>query len=162
MTRIAVTLDGFAVDIKTKVPLKKTFLEWIIDEIYRWLRQLPSPEYPLYQRLTSDSTNNYLRIDETALTTDLVLLIPIQQVLHFPFCFTDYSQFDSINLLDVSAFPQEDSFINRITGGGFGSSEQAEQFTAKLATKQRTNHRVLGKQMLLFATDPSIGQGMIV
>lgn len=110
----------------------------------------------------SDSTNDYLRMDETVLTTDLVLLIPQQKVLHFPFWFTDYSRVWSINLLDVSAFRQENSFINRITGGGFASSEQATHFTAKLATQQKINHRVLGKQMLLFTTDPSIGQGMIV
>ena len=110
----------------------------------------------------SDSTNDYLRMDETVLTTDLVLLIPQQKVLHFPFWFTDYSRVWSINLLDVSAFRQENSFINRITGGGFASGTQAKWFTEKLAAKQKTNHRVLGKQMLLFATDPSIGQGMIV
>ena len=52
--------------------------------------------------------------------------------------------------------------ITRITGGGFASSGQEKEFTEKLAAKQKTNHRVLGKQMLLFATDPSIGQGMIV
>lgn len=52
--------------------------------------------------------------------------------------------------------------ITRITGGGFASSGQETEFTEKLAAKQKTNHRVLGKQMLLFATDPSIGQGMIV
>ena len=161
MTRLSVTLDGFAVDIKTKVALKKSFLDLIVDQIHHLLSQSPTNSHTLYRRLTPEDTD-YRRIDETTLTTALVLLVPQQQVLHFPFWFTHYWDVHSLCLLGVSAFRQENSFINRITGGGFASSEQATHFTAKLATQQKINHRVLGKQMLLFTTDPSIGQGMIV
>lgn len=109
---------------------------------------MQSPSYTLYRRID----------------TDLVLLIPPQQVLYFPFLFTHYWRIYALRLFEVSAYRLggKGSLITRITGGGFASSGQETEFTEKLAAKQKTNHRVLGKQMLLFATDPSIGQGMIV
>lgn len=60
---------------------------------------MQSPSHTLYQRPTSESTDVYRRID-----TDLVLLIPPQQVLYFPFLFTHYWHVYALRLFNVSAY----------------------------------------------------------
>jgi len=57
---------------------------------------------------------------------------------------------------------ENNKMLTRIYGTAFPTKEEVQEYLKKLEMAEKRNHRVLGKQLKLFALIPEIGQGLPV
>lgn len=52
--------------------------------------------------------------------------------------------------------------LTRVYGTAFGSKAELDQYLAQVEEARKRDHRVIGRQLRLFATDDRVGQGLIL
>jgi threonyl-tRNA synthetase len=167
--------DGFYYDFEFSTPIEEEDLKKIEKE----MKKIVKKNLPFKQIFMSrEEAKKYLKTIDQNYKLELLEEIPDKEVSFFTTGDNDFidlcrgphventKEIGHIKLLKTAGAywrgDENNKMLTRIYGTAFETKDQLKEYLNKLELAEKRNHRVLGKQLKLFALIPEIGQGLPV
>jgi threonyl-tRNA synthetase len=167
--------DGFYYDFDFSSPIEESDLKKIESEMKKIIKK----NLPFQQIFMSrDEATNYLKTIDQEYKLELLEEIPDEDLSFYTTGDNDFidlcrgphvestKDIGSVKLLKTAGAywrgDENKKMLTRIYGTAFESKEELKDHLQKLEMAEKRNHRVLGKQLKLFALISEIGQGLPV
>jgi threonyl-tRNA synthetase len=167
--------DGFYYDFEFSTPIEEGDLKNIEKEMKNIIkRNLPFEQI----FMPREEAIQYLKAIDQTYKLELLEGIPDEELSFFTTGDKDFidlcrgphventKEIGAIKLLKTAGAywkgDEHNKMLTRIYGTAFNTKEELKEHLDKIAAAERNNHRVLGKQLKLFALIPEIGQGLPV
>lgn len=167
--------DGFYYDFEFSSPIEEEDLKSIEKEMKKIIKKNLPFEQIFMPR---DEAKEYLEAIDQTYKLELLEDIPDEQLSFFTTGDRDFidlcrgphvnstKEIGAVKLLKTAGAywrgDEKRDMLTRIYGTAFETKDELQAHLAKLDAAERNNHRVLGKQLKLFALIPEIGQGLPV
>ncbi|MFA6754780.1 MAG: threonine--tRNA ligase, partial [Candidatus Dojkabacteria bacterium] len=169
------TDDGFYYDFEFATPIEEEDLKNIEKEMKKIIKK----NIPFKQVFMSrEEAKKYLTTIDQNYKLELLDEIPDEELSFYTTGDNDFidlcrgphventKEINAIKLLKTAGAywrgDESKKMLTRIYGTAFGSKDELKEHLNNLALAEKRNHRVLGKQLKLFALIPEIGQGLPV
>ncbi len=167
--------DGFYYDFEFSTPIEEEDLKKIEKEMKKIIKK----NLPFKQIfMTREEVEKYLKAIDQDYKLELFNEIPDEEVSFFTTGDNDFidlcrgphventKEIGHVKLLKTAGAywrgDEKNKMLTRIYGTAFETKEELKEYLHKLELAEKRNHRVLGKQLKLFALIPEIGQGLPV
>jgi threonyl-tRNA synthetase len=167
--------DGFYYDFKFSAPIEEKDLKKIEKEMKKIIKK----NLPFQQIFMSrKEAKKYLKTIGQEYKLELLEEIPDKEVSFYTTGDNDFidlcrgphvestKEIGAIKLLKTAGAywrgDENNEMLTRIYGTAFENKEELKEHLKNLELAEKRNHRVLGKQLKLFALIPEIGQGLPV
>jgi threonyl-tRNA synthetase len=167
--------DGFYYDFEFSTPIEEEDLKKIEKEMKKIIKK-----NLLFQQvfMPREEAIKYLKAIDQDYKLELLEDIPDEELSFYTTGDNDFidlcrgphvestKEIGSIKLLKTAGAywrgDEKNKMLTRIYGTAFETKEELKEHLQKLEMAEKRNHRVLGKQLKLFALIPEIGQGLPV
>jgi threonyl-tRNA synthetase len=167
--------DGFYYDFEFSNPIEESDLKKIEKEMKKIIKK----NLPFQQIFMSrKEAKKYLKTIDQKYKLELLEDIPDEELSFYTTGDNDFidlcrgphvestKEIGAIKLLKTAGAywrgDENNKMLTRIYGTAFETKEELKEHMNNLALAEKRNHRVLGKQLKLFALIPEIGQGLPV
>jgi len=167
--------DGFYYDFEFSTPLEEEDLKRIEKEMKKTIKK----NLPFKQVFMSrEEAKKYLETIDQKYKLELLEEIPDEQLSFYTTGDNDFidlcrgphiestKDIGAVKLLKTAGAywrgDEKKKMLTRIYGTAFETKDELKEHLQKLELAKKRNHRVLGKQLKLFALIPEIGQGLPV
>jgi threonyl-tRNA synthetase len=167
--------DGFYYDFEFSIPIEEEDLKKIEKEMKKIIKKnLPFQQIFMPRK----EAKKYLKTIDQKYKLELLEEIPDEEVSFYTTGDNDFidlcrgphvestKEIGAVKLLKTAGAywrgNENNKMLTRIYGTAFKTKEELKQHMDNLALAEKRNHRVLGKQLKLFALIPEIGQGLPV
>jgi threonyl-tRNA synthetase len=167
--------DGFYYDFEFASPIEESDLKKIEMEMKKIIKK----NLPFEQIFMSrEEAIKYLKAIDQEYKLELLKEIPDEEVSFYTTGDNDFidlcrgphvestKEIGAVKLLKTAGAywrgDENNKMLTRIYGTAFPTKEEVKEYLKKLEMAEKRNHRVLGKQLKLFALIPEIGQGLPV
>jgi threonyl-tRNA synthetase len=167
--------DGFYYDFEFSNPIEEEDLKKIEKEMKKIIKK----NLPFQQIFMSrEEAKKYLKTIDQEYKLELLKDIPDAELSFYTTGDNDFidlcrgphientKEIGAIKLLKTAGAywrgDENNKMLTRIYGTAFETKEELKDYLNKLQLAEKRNHRVLGKQLKLFALIPEIGQGLPV
>ncbi|KUK76688.1 MAG: threonyl-tRNA synthetase, partial [candidate division WS6 bacterium 34_10] len=167
--------DGFYYDFEFVSPIEESDLKKIEKEMKKIIKK----NLPFEQIFMSrEEAVKYLKAIDQEYKLELLEEIPDEDVSFYTTGDNDFidlcrgphvestKEIGAVKLLKTAGAywrgDENNKMLTRIYGTAFPTKEEVQEYLKKLEMAEKRNHRVLGKQLKLFALIPEIGQGLPV
>jgi len=167
--------DGFYYDFEFASPIEESDLKKIEKEMKKIIKK----NLPFEQIFMSrEEAIKYLKAIDQEYKLELLKEIPDEEVSFYTTGDNDFidlcrgphvestKEIGAVKLLKTAGAywrgDENNKMLTRIYGTAFPTKEEVKEYLKKLEMAEKRNHRVLGKQLKLFALIPEIGQGLPV
>jgi threonyl-tRNA synthetase len=167
--------DGFYYDFKFSSPIEEDDLKNIEKEMKKIIKK----NLPFKQIfMPREEAKKYLKTIGQDYKLELLEEIPDEEVSFYTTGDNEFidlcrgphvensKEISAVKLLKTAGAywrgDENNEMLTRIYGTAFESKEELKEYLKNLELAEKRNHRVLGKQLKLFALIPEIGQGLPV
>ncbi len=167
--------DGFYYDFEFNTPIEEDDLKKIEKEMKKIIKK----DLPFEQVLMSrEEAKKYLKTIDQEYKLDLLKDIEGEELSFYATGDNDFldlcrgshvestKEIGAVKLLKTAGAywrgDENNKMLTRIYGTAFENKEELQEHLKNLELAEKRNHRVLGKQLKLFALIPEIGQGLPV
>ena len=167
--------DGFYYDFEFSTPIEENDLKKIEKEMKKIIKKnLPFKQILMPRK----EAEKYLKTIDQTYKQELLKDIPDEEVSFYTTGDNDFidlcrgphvestEEIGAIKLLKTAGAywkgDENNKMLTRIYGTVFETKDELKEYLNNLALAEKRNHRVLGKQLKLFALIPEIGQGLPV
>jgi threonyl-tRNA synthetase len=167
--------DGFYYDFEFASPIEESDLKKIEKEMKKIIKK----NLPFKQIfMTREEAIKYLKAIDQEYKLELLKEIPDEEVSFFTTGDNEFidlcrgphventKEVGAVKLLKTAGAywrgDENNKMLTRIYGTAFPTKEEVQEYLKNLEMAEKRNHRVLGKQLKLFALIPEIGQGLPV
>jgi threonyl-tRNA synthetase len=167
--------EGFYYDFEFSTPIEEKDLKRIEKEMKKIIKK----NLPFEQVFMSrEEAKKYLKTIDQTYKLELLEDIPDEDLSFFTTGDNDFidlcrgphvdstKEIGAVKLLKTAGAywrgDENNKMLTRIYGTAFETKEEIKEYLEKLELAEKRNHRVLGKQLKLFALIPEIGQGLPV
>jgi len=167
--------DGFYYDFEFSTPIEENDLKKIEKEMKKIIKKnLPFKQILMPRK----EAEKYLKTIDQTYKQELLKDIPDEEVSFYTTGDNDFidlcrgphvestEEIGAIRLLKTAGAywkgDENNKMLTRIYGTVFETKDELKEYLNNLALAEKRNHRVLGKQLKLFALIPEIGQGLPV
>jgi threonyl-tRNA synthetase len=167
--------EGFYYDFEFSSPIEESDLKKIEKE----MKKIVKKNLPFQQIFMSrEEAKKYLKAIDQDYKLELLEDIPDEDLSFYTTGDNDFidlcrgphvestNEIGAIKLLKTAGAywrgDENNKMLTRIYGTAFETKEELKEHLQKLEMAEKRNHRVLGKQLKLFALIPEIGQGLPV